>query len=139
MSHEWAVIEPRRRTFRVLEDRWCSVPKAGAHLSLYRAPTRDWKEKMKLERRIRELEAKMISDPVVLSMPDGSRRELHGAGGFLVRLLRDVCRGADLSPGQAPQLDLIRQSVGSKEPGGGHLVELLQCLLHAQADARGNR
>jgi hypothetical protein len=114
-------------------------PKAGAHLSLYRAPTPDWKEKMKLEKRIRLLEARMISVPVVLFFGDDSKRELHGEGGFLVRLLRDVCRGADLSPGQTPQLDLIRRSVYAQEPAGGRLTELLRCLLHAQADARGNR
>ena len=93
---------------------------------------------MKLEKRIRLLEARMISVPVVLFFGDGSKRELRGEGGFLVRLLRDVCRGADLSPAQAPQLDLIRRCVGSTVLGGGHLVELLQCLLHAQADARGS-
>jgi hypothetical protein len=43
---------------------------------------------------------------------------------------------ADLSRGQASQLDLIRQCVGSEEPGGGRMVELIQSLLHAQAGAR---
>jgi hypothetical protein len=33
-------------------------------------------------------------------------------------------------------LDLIRRCIGSKEPGGARLVELLQCLLHARANAR---
>jgi hypothetical protein len=32
-------------------------------------------------------------------------------------------------------LDLIRRSVHSEEPGGGHMIELLKCLLHARDDA----
>jgi hypothetical protein len=91
---------------------------------------------LRLEKRIRALEARMIADPVILHFADGSTRKLRGPGDFLLRLFPGVFGKASLSPGQAAQLDLIRQSVGSKEPGGGRLVELLQCLLLAQADAR---
>jgi hypothetical protein len=91
---------------------------------------------MNFERRLRALEARMITDPVILHFADGSTRELRGPGDFLPRLFPGVFGEANLSPGQAAQLDLIRQSVGSKEPGGGRLVELLQCFLHAQAEAR---
>jgi len=80
----------------------------------------------------------MITDPVTIHLADGSTRLLCGPGDFLLRLFPGVFGRANLSPGQAAQLDLIRQSVGSKEPGGGRLVELLQCFLHAQADARDN-
>jgi hypothetical protein len=93
---------------------------------------------MKLEKRIRLLEAKLSIGQVVLRLADGTTRELHGPSDFLVRLLRDVCRGADLSPGQAPQLDLIRQSVYAQEPAGGRLTELLRCLLQAKADTHGS-
>jgi hypothetical protein len=93
---------------------------------------------MRLERRIRAFEASLIMDPVILHFADGSTRELHGPGDFLLRLFPGVFGKANLSPRQAAQLDLIRQSVGSKEPGGGRLVELPQCFLHAQADARNS-
>ena len=88
---------------------------------------------MNFEKRLRALEARMISDPVVLSMPDGSKRELHGGGDFLLHLFPGVFGKANLSPGQAAQLDLIRQSVHAQR-----LVELLQCFLHAQSDARAS-
>jgi hypothetical protein len=91
---------------------------------------------MNFERRIRALETRMITDPVILHFADGSTRELRGPGDFLLRLFPGVFGKANLSPGQAAQLDLIRQSVRAQEPGGGHMVELLQCLLHAQAEAR---
>jgi hypothetical protein len=93
---------------------------------------------MRLEKRIWALEARMITNPVILLFADGSTRELHGPGDFLLRLFPGVFGKANLSPGQAAQLDLIRQSVGSKERGGGRMVELLQCFLHAQADAHGS-
>jgi hypothetical protein len=93
---------------------------------------------MRFERRVRALEARLITDPVILHFADGSTRELRGPGDFLLRLFPGVFGKANLSPGQAAQLDLIRQSVSSKEPGGGRMVELLKCLLHAQADAQEN-
>lgn len=91
---------------------------------------------MNLEKRIRALEAKMFRAPVVLQLPDRSRRELHGRGNFLVRLLQGVCGRAVLTAGQAAQLELIRQSVHAQEPGGGRLIELIRCLLQAQEDGR---
>jgi hypothetical protein len=91
---------------------------------------------MRFERRVRALEARMMRDPVILYFADGSTRRLHGPGDFLLRLFQGVFGKTNVSPGQAAQLDLIRKAVSSKEPGGGRMVELLQCLLHAQADAR---
>jgi len=90
---------------------------------------------MNFEKRLRALEARLITDPVILHFADGSKRELHGPGDFASRLFRGVF-GADLSPAHSAQLDLIRQCVSSEEPGGGHMIELLKCLLHARAVAR---
>jgi len=92
---------------------------------------------MSLQRRIRALEARLITDPVTLYFADGSTCELHGHGDFLLRLFCVACGGADLSPGHAEQLELIRQSVGAREPGGGRMVELLKCLLHGSVEEQG--
>jgi hypothetical protein len=46
--------------------------------------------------------------------------------------------GEDLNPTHAAQLDLIRRCVHSEEPGGGRMIELLKCLLHARDDAGGS-
>ena len=93
---------------------------------------------MRLEKRVRALEARLITDPVVLCFADGSKRELRGRGDFLLRLFHGSCGGVDISPGQAAQWDLIRQSVYAQEPGGGRMVELLRCFLHASAEERGS-
>jgi len=90
---------------------------------------------MNFEKRLRALEARLITDPVILHFADGSKRELHGPGDFASRLFHGVF-GADVSPAHAAQLELIRECVGSEEPGGGHMIELLRCLLHARTDAR---
>ena len=94
---------------------------------------------MKLERRVRALEARLITDPAVLSFADGSTQEICCRGDYLLRLFQGACGGADLRPGHAEQLDLIRRSVRAREPGGGHMTEVLRCLLHAQAEERGSR
>jgi hypothetical protein len=55
-----------------------------------------------------------------------------GQGDFVLRLFKGVFGRADLSPEQAAQLDLIRQSVHAQEPGGGRMIELLRCFLDAR-------
>ena len=93
---------------------------------------------MRLEKRIRALEAAMLSDPAILYFADGSSREIHGARNFLLELLVRACGGADIPPAQAAQLDLIRQSVDAKEPGGGRMIELVRCALHGPALESGD-
>jgi hypothetical protein len=71
---------------------------------------------MRLEKRIRALETRIVSDPVILHFADGTTREIHGWGDFLLDLLAGAC-GGDLSPRETAQLDLIRKSVDPQEPG----------------------
>ena len=77
----------------------------------------------------------MISDPVILHFADGTTKEIRGRGHFLLDLFCAACGGADLNPVQAAQLDLIRESVAAKEPGGGRMTELIQSLLQSRAAA----
>jgi hypothetical protein len=81
---------------------------------------------VKIEKRLRALEARLSSEPVVLGFADGSTKEICGPRHFLLDLFCATRSGADLSPVQAEQLDLIRQSVSAREPGGGHMVELVR-------------
>jgi len=55
---------------------------------------------MRLEKRIRALEARLISDPVMLYFADGSTRHICGRGDFLLNLLRGACGARELSPWQ---------------------------------------
>jgi hypothetical protein len=83
---------------------------------------------MNLNRRIAALERELaVSEPATLTMPDGRVVTLTGGGKHIVRLLGVVFEGS--TPAQAAQLDSIRESTGSKEPGGGHLVDLIRSLL----------
>jgi hypothetical protein len=84
------------------------------------------RKNMRFEKRVRALEKRFLVDPVVLYFADGSTRQISGRGDFLLTLLADTCRGADLSPRQAEALELIRRSVGATEPGGARMVELLR-------------
>jgi hypothetical protein len=93
---------------------------------------------MKLEKRLRALEARLIGNPVVLHVPDGSTREICGRGDYLMDLFAGACSHGHLSSGQAADLDLIRQCVRSKEPGGGHMVELIQAFLLGPIEESGN-
>ena len=89
---------------------------------------------MRLEKRIRALEARIKTDPVILYFADGSTRELRGRGDFLLRLFHGACGRADLSSRQAEQLDLIRESVSAQEPGNAHMTDLLRCFLNGPAE-----
>lgn len=92
---------------------------------------------MRLEKRIRALEARVFSDPVTLHFADGSKREIHGPRNFLLDLFVGACRGADITPAQAEQLDLIRHSVAAQEPRGAHMTELIRCFLHGSVEKPG--
>jgi len=87
---------------------------------------------VRIEKRVRALESRFKSDPVVLYFGDGSTREIHGPRDFLLRLLVAAAWGRDLSPGQQEQLELIRASVDSVEPDGAHLVDVVKCHLEDQ-------
>ena len=83
---------------------------------------------MKLEKRIRALEAKMLSDPLIFHFADGSVKTLTGGRHFLVDLLVRSS-SPDLNPAERAQLDLIYESVSAEKPGGGHLVEMMQSVM----------
>jgi hypothetical protein len=94
---------------------------------------------MKLEKRIRALESKSTTGAVILHFADGSTRQICGRGDFLLSLFPDSSGGQNLSPAQAAQLELIRQSVDAEEPGGGHMIELLRALWHGPAEEAAKR
>jgi hypothetical protein len=72
------------------------------------------------------------TEPTVLIMPDGKTVSIDGPGDYLMRLLGIAVDGKNLSSEQAAHLDLIRRCTASKEPGGGHMVDLIRALLLGQ-------
>ncbi len=93
---------------------------------------------MRVERRIRALEARFSTDPLLLFFSDGTTRQISGRGAHLLRLLRCAAGAEDASPRQAEQLEWIRRSTRAHEPGGGHLIELIRCLQDAPADEQSS-
>jgi hypothetical protein len=84
---------------------------------------------MKLNKRLEALEAALINEPTLLRMPDSSVASIPGRGDHLLRLFDVAIGGEAISREQAAELDLIRQSTGSREPGGGHMVNLIRCFI----------
>ena len=82
---------------------------------------------MNLQRRLEALERGRLSEPVTLIMPDGRTEILRGD--CIFEMLSGACRGE-----RTPTLDLLAQSVGSTEPGGGHLIELARAILNSPRD-----
>jgi len=92
-----------------------------------------------LLRRLAALERQLISEPVLLTMPDGQTATIPGHGIYLVKLLSDAVRGINISAEQAAELDLIRRSTDAIEPGGGRLVELIgsSCMVRRRPHESG--
>jgi hypothetical protein len=88
---------------------------------------------MRLDARLRKLEARVSWDPIVLYFADGSTREIRGPGDYLLELFAGAFGGANLSPRQAEHVDLILRCAHSEEPGGGRMVEVMQALLDSPA------
>ncbi|MGA2738550.1 MAG: hypothetical protein ABSG65_14030 [Bryobacteraceae bacterium] len=89
---------------------------------------------MRLEKRIRALEARMLADPVILYFADGTTREICGRAEYLLRLFCAATGGEDLNPRQAAELDLIRDSVGEGGASCAHMTQLIRCFLHGPAE-----
>jgi len=84
---------------------------------------------MNIRRRLEALEKRLISEPTLLFMPDGSTASIPGRGEYLLKLFVVAARGANVSPEQAKQLELIQRSTGAIKAGGGCLVEVIRCCL----------
>ncbi len=89
---------------------------------------------MRLEKRVRALEARMLADPVILYFADGSTREICGRADYLLRLCCAACYGGELSPRQTAEVDLIRDSVGEGGASCAHMTQLIRCFLRGPAE-----
>jgi hypothetical protein len=89
---------------------------------------------MRLEKRVRALEARMLADPVILYFEDGSTREICGRADYLLKLFCDACYGGELSPRQAAELDLIRDSVGEGGASCAGMTEIIRAFLLGPAE-----
>jgi hypothetical protein len=69
----------------------------------------------------------------LLYFADGGTRQICARGDFLLKLLADTCRGADLSPRQTQALELVRRSIAARGPDGARMIEVLHCLLRGPA------
>jgi hypothetical protein len=86
---------------------------------------------MKLERRVLKLESRFVASPVTLHFVNGSLRAISGPRYFLAKLIAASYRGANRTALLAEQLELVRHAASADEPGGGHLIKLVQAMLAA--------
>ena len=89
---------------------------------------------MNIRQRIAQLEQKITTDPIVLTMADGTEMPLPLSTDPF-KLLGIATKGT-ANPSQQRQLDLIAQSVSSREPDGAHLVDLLRAYLNGPVRER---
>jgi hypothetical protein len=88
---------------------------------------------MKLNQRLERLEQQFISEPTLLFMPDGKTVSLTSPNDYVLTLLGLTMHPERATATQTAHLNLIEKCVGSKEPGGARLVELIQCFQHGPA------
>ena len=91
---------------------------------------------MKLERRIRALERTLMTQPVRLRLEDGSVAEIRGPRDFLLTLFLAAC-DAEVSATHREQLNLIKRSISSEQPGSGRMVDLIRALIAGPAPEPG--
>jgi hypothetical protein len=82
---------------------------------------------MNLRRRLDALKKGLMGvEPIVLHMPDGRTETLPGRGEYMLNLFTRACSGE-----RTPEMKLIAESIGSTEPGGAHMVDLVRALLNS--------
>ena len=84
---------------------------------------------MKIQRRLELLEKRLMSEPIMLLMPDGRTETLRGRRYYTLDLFKRACEGD-----RTPELELIAQSISSTEPGGGHMLDMVRAILNRAAD-----
>jgi len=75
--------------------------------------------------RLESLEKGSSDESIVLHMPDGSIETLPSRNDHVLDLLYHACRGD-----RTPEMELIAQSIGSTEPDGAHMIDLVRALLN---------
>jgi hypothetical protein len=86
---------------------------------------------MKLENRLRALEAQFHADLTILHLPDGSVREICSSADYIRDLFAGALSGAELTTAQTTDLELIRRALRFEEPGGAHMFELMGAILNS--------
>lgn len=81
---------------------------------------------MNLRRRLEALENQLSSEPIVLLMPDGRIETLPGRGEYMLNLFMRARDGE-----RTREMELIAESIGSSEPGGAHMIDLVRALLNS--------
>jgi hypothetical protein len=89
---------------------------------------------MRFEKRVRALEARFLADPVILYFADGTTKEICGRADYLLKLFCTACYGGDLSPKQAAELGLIRNSVSAGGASCARMTELIRAFLLGPAE-----
>jgi hypothetical protein len=85
-----------------------------------------------LRRRLEALEQDFTSEPILLLMPDGRTETLPGHNDYVLNLL-----GRAVGEDRTPEMDLVARSVGSTEPGGAHMIDLVRALLNGPIESPG--
>jgi hypothetical protein len=82
-----------------------------------------------LRRRLAALEQNLTREPILLLMPDGRMETLPGHNEYILNLLSRAVRGE-----RTPEMELVARSVGSAEPGGAHMIDLVRALLNGPVE-----
>ena len=84
---------------------------------------------MNLRRRLELLEKRLTSGPITLYMPDGRTETIRGGRYYTLELFARACNGE-----RTPDMELVAQSIGSIEPGGAHILDLVHGVLNRAPD-----
>ena len=80
-----------------------------------------------LLRRIEKLEKRLLQEPILLEMPNGSTETILADPNYFLDLMMRSLDGE-----QVPEMEVIARSIRSAEPGGGHLVDAARLLWGAR-------
>ena len=86
----------------------------------------------RLQRLERRLERTRVTETAVLYFEDGTTATIPCDGPSLARLFDASLRSDTATPEELKQLDLVRRSASSREPGDSLMIELLGSILEPE-------
>jgi hypothetical protein len=84
---------------------------------------------LKIHRRIETLEKRLITEPTLLTMEDGSIETILAPRDHRLNIFVNMRHPANLTRKQASSLELVKRSIRSEEPGGAGMINVIRVML----------
>jgi hypothetical protein len=94
---------------------------------------------LKIDRRIEALEKRLITEPTLLEMADGTIETIFAPTDHWLKIFVNLRNPEKLTTKQASSLELVKRSIRSEEPGGAGMINVIRVMLAGPVQRPDNK